>query len=105
MAFFKFQRRLHHLIQNAVNPVSDPETSLIRFDMNVTGLLFDGIGQDQVDEFDDRGILGGPFKRADIDIIVVADDLDVFHIEIAHYVGKRSRLIVILIDSGFDGCL
>ncbi len=50
------QWRIRDLMQHAVEPVADPQFPLIRFDMNVRGLLTNGIHQDLVDEAHHRGV-------------------------------------------------
>ncbi len=73
--------------------------------MDIGGLLLDGVGEDQVDQLDDRGVLGGALQRADIDILFLPDDLEVLHLQVAHDVGQRRALVIELVDGGLDRAL
>ena len=52
--------RRRHLVEGAVHAIADLELSLERLEVNVAGAVLDGLEQDQVDEPDDRGLVGQP---------------------------------------------
>ncbi len=54
----QFHRGGHHLVEDAVHPEPDPELLLIGLDVDVGGLALDGVGEDEVDQPDDGGLLG-----------------------------------------------
>ena len=43
----QLQRRLHHLVQHAVDAVADAEVLLVRLDVDVAGALLDRVEQDR----------------------------------------------------------
>jgi hypothetical protein len=47
-------RDLHHLAKDAVDPVADDDASLRRLDVNVARPAVDAVGQEGIDQFDDR---------------------------------------------------
>ena len=47
-----------HLVEGAVHAVADLELGLEGLEVNVAGAVLDGLEQDQVDEADDRGLVG-----------------------------------------------
>ncbi len=98
----ELHRRLHDLVEDAVDPVADPERLLVGFDMDIGGLALDGVGEDQVDQLDDRGILARLFQGADIDIVLLVDQLEVDILEISHDLGEGGALVVILVDGLLD---
>ena len=55
-----------YLVQYAVDSIPDLGPSLERLDVNVAGSLLDGLAQDQIDQLDDRGLLGHAFQVADL---------------------------------------
>jgi len=69
------ERGLHHLEQRAVDPVADPQLELEGLDVDVARPPADGVGQEAVDELDDRRVvdlrLGGRL------VFQLLDDLDV----------------------------
>ena len=73
--------------------------------MNIARFFLYCIGEDQVNEFDNRSVLGRPFKGRDINIFFIADYLDILHLQVAHYIGQRSGLVIELINRSFDGGL
>ncbi len=50
-------RRAHDLVQHAVDAEPDPQVPLGRLDVDVGGAVLDRLGDEQVDELDDRGVL------------------------------------------------
>ncbi|OHB69838.1 MAG: hypothetical protein A2V70_09595 [Planctomycetes bacterium RBG_13_63_9] len=45
-------------MEHAVDPVADPQSGLLRFDVHVAGPRLDRLQEDLVDQPDDRGFLG-----------------------------------------------
>ena len=99
---FQLEGRFHDLIQDAVNAVTHPEHLLVRLDMDIAGFFPDGILQDGIDHLDNRCVFSGPLQRADIDVILITDDLQVFQVHVAHDIGQRGRLVIMLVDGALD---
>ena len=53
-------RRRRHLVERAVHAIADLEFGLKRLEVNVAGAVLHGLEQDEVDETDDRGLVGQP---------------------------------------------
>ncbi len=98
----QLQRRLHDFMQHAVDAITDPEGLLVGLDVDVGGLFLDGIGQDQVDQLDDRSILAGLLEFAGVDLFAVVDDFQVDIIEIPHDIVEGSALVIIFVDRVLD---
>ena len=99
-------RRLHDLVQDAVDAVADPEGLLVRLDVDVRGPLLDGVGEDQVHQLDDRGILGRLPQLGDVDVVVpLPEGLDVLVVEVLHDVLDHAGRVVVLVDGVLDGGL
>ena len=54
IASLQLQRRVHHLVEDAVDAVADPVLLLVGLDVDVGGAALDGVGEDDVDQLDDR---------------------------------------------------
>ena len=52
-------RRLQQLLHHAIDPVTDRQAFLERFDMDVRRLLADRLGEHGIDQPDDRCVVGG----------------------------------------------
>jgi len=64
--------RRHGLrLQHAVDPVADFQSRRLRLDVDVAGPGFHGLGEDLVDQPDDRGLLGrlGVFRLIPLDLV------------------------------------
>ena len=88
-----------HVVQHAVDPVPHPEMILERFQVNVRGPPFDGPGDDQVHETDDRTFGGHVPQLIHVlfipglvfrDAVDILDDL--LHGRSARAVGALHRL-------------
>ena len=71
--------------------------------MDIRGQLLDGIGQDQVDELDNRRIFRGLLQLADVDGVLFGNELEVAIIEIGHDIVERCPGVVILLDRAANG--
>ena len=98
----QLHRRLHHFVEHAVDAVADAELLLVGLDVDVRRVALDGVGEDQVHELDDRGVLGFARQLADVDVVFVLDQLEIFDVEVRHHVGEGRRLVVVLVDRGLD---
>ena len=96
------QRRLHHLVQHAVDAEPDAERLLVRLDVDVAGALADGVGQDGVHELHDRGFLGRFLQLAQVDVVVVLDQLDVLVAELREHLVEVRVVVVVAVDGGRD---
>ncbi len=97
--------RLHDFVEHAVDAVADPEQALIGLDMYVAGFALDGVGQDEVDQLDDRRVFRGLLQRRYIHILMVCHHFHVFQVQAVHHVGKRGRLVVEPVDRGLDAAV
>ena len=68
-------RRMHHVVQNAVNTKSDAEILFVRLDVNIRRSAAKRIDHQHVYQPDDRSIFAGPGQSGEIDLVVVLDDL------------------------------
>ena len=59
--------RRHHLVQHAVDAVAHLEFALERLEVDVRGLVLDGLQQHEVDQLADRVGIGGFFEAVDVD--------------------------------------
>ena len=78
MASFSFGGRVHHLLEDAVDPVADPVLLLVGLDVDVGGAPLDGVGQDDVDEPDDGGLFPLLDQLLEVDgvLLLLVDDLE-----------------------------
>jgi hypothetical protein len=84
-----------NLAQHAVDPVADAQEARFRFEVDVGRIPLDGIGQDRVDQADDRlaVLVGGRLQAAEIDLSgfdFVQDAVD------------RQFMTVVLVDRTID---
>ena len=69
-----------HLVQDAVDAVFDLELGLERLDVNVAGTLLDGVGDDHVDQVDQRRLARHLLEVVQVDFLVAAGlALDLLH--------------------------
>ncbi len=73
--------------------------------MDIRSTALDGVGEDQVDQLDDRGVFTGLFQRTDIHVVRFVHHLEIDIFQIAHDVGQRGALVVVLVDGILDGGL
>jgi hypothetical protein len=100
------QRGLHDVVEDPVDAVADPEGFLVGLDVDVRRRLLDRVGQDQVHQLDDRGVLGGLAELRGVDgVLVVLQRLDVLVVERLHDVFDHAGRIVVLVDRVPDGGL
>jgi len=72
--------------------------------VDVRGPLLDGVGQDQVDQLDDRRVLGRLPQLGDIDgVLALLERFDVLVIEVLHDVLDHAGRVVVLVDGILDG--
>ena len=102
----QLQRRLHHLVEHAVDAVADAEVLLVGLDVDVGGALLDGVEQDEVDELDDRRVVGGLREVVDVLVLRLLGELDVAVVEVADDLVERGALgRVVALDRLADGHL
>ena len=71
--------RRHDLVQDAVDPVPDPQSSVPRIDVDVRGAPPQPVEEDRVHQPDDRHLVGQRPQRVEVDLAVrllPLDDLD-----------------------------
>ncbi len=73
----ELQGRIHDLVQDPVDPEADPELLLVRLDVDVRRPPFDGVGQDEVHELDDRRLFGRIDQRVEVHLLFFFEDLQV----------------------------
>ena len=96
-------RRRRDFDQGAVQTVADTEFVGERFEVDVGRLVSDGLLEDQIDESDDRGVVGGLFEGvrvAEIDAFRVMDLLQFVQDAFDGVVGLRIVDVEHFIDFG-----
>ena len=73
----ELHRRLHDVVENAVDAVADAQLLLVRLDVDVAGALLDRRHQDDVHQLDDRRFLALLGERLGADLLELLEDLDV----------------------------
>ena len=72
-------RRLHDLVERSVQPITYPDFFLIRFNVYVGDALRDRVGEEAVDELDDRrGVDRSLESRKIFVLLFIFDELEVF---------------------------
>ena len=74
----KFQGRVHHVVEHAVNTESYAQLFLVRFDVYVRRAAAQGIDEQHVDETHDGRVFAHARERGEIDLFVVFNYFDVF---------------------------
>ncbi len=82
----ELQRRLHHLVEQAVDPVAHTERFLVGLDVDVRRDLLDGVGEDQIDELDDGGVFRLLRHLAGIFLVIAGHEIDAGVVEARHHV-------------------
>ncbi len=72
----QLQRRMHHVVEHAVDAEADAHLLLVRLDVDVGGAALERVDQQHVDEPDDRRVLAHPRQVREVDLVVVFDDLE-----------------------------
>src|SRR5262249_53458622 len=62
----QFQGRLHDVLQHAVDAKPSTIFFFVGFDVNVTSAPLDGVGQNQVDQLNDRRLVRGLLQRSQV---------------------------------------
>ena len=101
----ELHRRLHRLVEHAVDPVAHAEGLLVGLDVDVRCALLDRLRQHQVHELDDGSVLGFLGERVDVDVVRVVDEVDVRVVEVPHHLFERGGLVVVLLDRAPDRLL
>src|SRR4029079_2418501 len=73
---FQLERRLHDLVQHAVDAEAYAQHLFEGLDVDVAGTLADRVGEQRIDELDDWRFLGRALELLEIDLLVLANDLD-----------------------------
>ena len=92
----QMDRRRRHFVKRAVHPVADLEILFEGLEMNVGGLLLDGLVEHEIDVTDDRRGVRLGFEIRCVEILTTDFELaeDVFH--------RLTLATVALVDFGFD---
>ncbi len=73
----ELHRRLHDVVEQAVDAVADAQLLLVRLDVDVAGALLDRRHQDDVHQLDDRRLLALLGEHLGADLLELLEDLDV----------------------------
>src|SRR5204863_9534382 len=73
----ELHRRLHDVVEDAVDAVPDAQLFLVRLDVNVARAFLDGRQQNHVHQLDDRRVLARRREVVGADLLDILDDLDV----------------------------
>ena len=98
----QLERRRHLLDEHAVDAVAHAELLLVRLDVDVARALLDGVEEDHVDEADDGRVLARLLELEEVDVVVVAGELDLLLVEARHHLVVRGAGVVILLDRAVD---
>ncbi len=60
--------------------------------------LADRVGEERVHQPDDRGLLGGALELLEVDLFLVADELDVLALELREHVVDRAAAFVVVVE-------
>src|SRR5690606_2572745 len=77
------ERRLHDLLEHAVDSVADPDLLFVWLDVDVGSAAHHGVGQDAVDELDDGRVVDLRLERGEADFFFLGlEDLDVLGLDL-----------------------
>ena len=71
------ERRVHHVVEHAVDAEADAHLLLVRLDVNVGRAALEGVDQEDVDETHDGRVLAHARQIREVDLVVVVNDFDV----------------------------
>jgi len=66
-------RRHRDFLQHAVNPVTNPQLVLKRFEMNIRGAQINGVAQHLIDEANDRSVFGRGVEVGVFGVLILDD--------------------------------
>src|SRR4029077_6494238 len=72
------ERRMHHVVQNAVYTKTNAEIFFVRLDVDVRCTTAKRVDHKNVDETNDRCVFARSSQGSEIDLILLFDDLKVF---------------------------
>ena len=98
IAFFSLSGGVISSCEHAVDAVAHAELLLVGLDVDVARALLDGVEQDHVDEADDRRVLARLLELEEVDVLVVAGELDLLLVEAGHHLVVRGAGVVVLLD-------
>src|ERR1700730_7436753 len=102
----QLHRRLHRLVEHAVDAVADAEVLLVRLDVDVARALLDRVEQDQVHELDHWRILRALLDIEDVLLVLGVVDLDLVLVDpLHHLVVRGTALGVVLLQALLDRLL
>ena len=82
----ELERRLHDFVEHSINSVANAKVLLVGLDMNIRRGLLDGVGENQVDEFDDRGVFRIFRQTLGVFFFFTGNKVDAIIIEACHHV-------------------
>ena len=71
-------------MQYTVNTEAHPKFLLVRFHVNVAGATLDCVGQDQVDQLDDRSFIGRLFQVGQLHLLFLSLQFDIRIPQVGH---------------------
>jgi hypothetical protein len=74
------------------------ELLLVRLDVDVARALLDGVEQHHVDEADDGGVLARLLELEEVDVLLLAGEVDLVLVEAGHHLVVGGAGVVILLD-------
>ncbi len=98
------RRRLHDVVEDAVDAEADSQIVLEGLDVDVARSALDRVGHQRVDELDERRLLGCPLQRGEIEGVFGPEDLDAaFAIEVGErFVVRLGAGVVVAVDCLLD---
>ena len=98
IAFLQLHRRLHHLVEHAVDAVADAELLLVGLDVDVAARFLIASVRIRLTSLTTGASSDSLLQLADVDVVLVLDELEVLVVEVAHHVVERGGLVVVAVD-------
>ena len=99
---FEFQRRLHHLVEQAVDAVAHTHRLLVRLDVDVRRAALHGVHEDEVHQLDDGRLFRRALQIVGVQFFFGAPELNVDVVKAVDDVLVRQRRVVRLLDGLLD---
>jgi len=98
----QLKRGGRHLLEHAVDPEAHAQLPFVRLDVDVARTAPHRLGDEGVDELDDRGLVRAPRRREFRLLRRRLDDLDLVALHRLHDVSHRLGLVVQAVDGPLD---
>ncbi len=96
------ERRLHDLVEHAVDAEADAEHLLVGLDVHVARPLADGVGQERVHQADDGRLFRRSLELLQVDLVLALHQLDRLVAELREHLVVVGLAVVIALDGVLD---